>query len=265
MKTRLILIACLLAVALVVTSAVMAASFVFSGFIASGAQYDLYNIDLIAGENVRATLVCDEIAPGDRPLDPVLSVFLPGVDPGDVSDSAFYNDDGFGSDDFPEGVDCNAFDSSIVMFTAPVAGSYTFRADGFGSSTGPYTLTITTGGLISFVSGDERINQDAWAPVAIFCSSGGVNVMTVASSTLLTPLFSASAEDVTGAAAGATIASAGGVSLSKTGDGSLQVLAPQSDGKGYLYVWNGCPRTWSTTYTVDPVTGTTRATGTGGH
>ncbi|MGH7263730.1 MAG: FG-GAP-like repeat-containing protein, partial [Candidatus Rokuibacteriota bacterium] len=58
--------------------------------------------------------------------------------------SDFFNDDGFGLDDDPNGIDCNAFDSSRLIFRAPVTGTYTFRADGFGSSTGPYSLTIIT-------------------------------------------------------------------------------------------------------------------------
>jgi hypothetical protein len=87
-------------------------------------------------------LICDEIAPGNRPLDPVLSVYFPGSDPNDSGAYDLYDDDGFGLDDDPMGVDCNAFDSSRVIFTTPVAGTYVFRADGFGSSTGRYTLSI---------------------------------------------------------------------------------------------------------------------------
>lgn len=116
---------------------------VHSGNILSAAQYDLYTQFLTQGSVITATLVCDEIAPGNRPLDPVLSVFLPGADTSNTSYAFAYNDDGFGLDDDPSGVDCNAFDSSRIFFTAPVTGTYTFRADGFGSSTGPYTLTIS--------------------------------------------------------------------------------------------------------------------------
>jgi len=116
-----------------------------TGTIASGAQYDLYSVNLPAGYIVQATLVCDEIAPGDRPLDPVLSVFFPGSDPDDITTADLFNDDGFGSDDDPNGVNCNAFQSSRVTFVVPATASYVFRADGFGSSTGPYTLTILGG------------------------------------------------------------------------------------------------------------------------
>ena len=132
-------------VALVAATSASAAVTQYSGDITSGAQYDLYPLQLEAGDIVVATLVCDESPPppGNRPLDPVLSVFFPGSDPTDVSNADIYNDDGFGSDDDPvNGVDCNAFDSARVHFMAPAAGTYTFRADGFGSATGPYTLRI---------------------------------------------------------------------------------------------------------------------------
>jgi hypothetical protein len=99
---------------------------------------------LVVGTAVEATLVCEEIAPGNRPLAPVLSAYNPGSDPSSTLNADFFNDDGFGLDDDPNGVDCNAFDSSRLRFRAPVNGTYTFRADGFGSSTGPYTLTIVT-------------------------------------------------------------------------------------------------------------------------
>ena len=78
-----------------------------------------------------------------RPLDPTLAVFFPGnTNTDNTSLADVYNDDGFGSDDDPAGVDRDAFDSSRVIFNAPVAGDYVFRADEFGSSVGPYTLTI---------------------------------------------------------------------------------------------------------------------------
>lgn len=137
----------LIAVATLLTAhAAAGAATVYTGNIMSAAQYDLYTVTLTAGELVTATLVCDEESPGVRPLDPVLSAFLPGVDPSDTSNANFYNDDGFGSDDAPNaGVDCAAFQSSRIRFVAPVDGVYTFRADGFGSATGPYTLAILVG------------------------------------------------------------------------------------------------------------------------
>ncbi|MFN7940393.1 MAG: hypothetical protein U0X73_02245 [Thermoanaerobaculia bacterium] len=117
----------------------------YTGNILSGAQYDLYNLNGLKGyQKVQATLVCDETVPGNgnRPLDPVLSAYFPGSDSSDTANADVYNDDGFGSDDYPNGVDCNAFDSSIISFVVPFDGDYVLRADGFGSAIGPYTLEV---------------------------------------------------------------------------------------------------------------------------
>jgi hypothetical protein len=111
--------------------------YVYTGNILTGAQFDTYVIPVQAGDFINATLVCDEVAPGDRPLDPVLSLFLPGVPATDVQNSAAYSDD-------QGNQACNAFRSSLILFRAQIAGQYTFRADGFGSAIGPYTLTIDT-------------------------------------------------------------------------------------------------------------------------
>ena len=148
MRTRFALGFALLAL---LAAPAVAEHFIYTGNITSGAQYDLYVLPLVPGDQVRATLVCDEESPGNRPLDPVLSAYAPGVDPSDTINATYYNDDGFGSDDFPNGVDCNAFDSSIFWFTVDVAGDWTFRADGFGSSTGPYTLDIEVGPYVNAV------------------------------------------------------------------------------------------------------------------
>lgn len=276
MRRQLIVIVALILITLFAVNTVSAGDFSFSGNIASGAQYDLYTISMLAGESATATLVCD-FDGTSRPLDPVLSVFFPGSDPSNTANADVYNDDGFGSDDDPAGVDCDAFDSSRVNFTAPTTGDYIFRADGFGSSTGPYTLVIHTG-VSGFHSGDARINQDAWAPVAIFCMPGRrvevywVDVVGLlppdvggqSSVTGLTAIISATAAQIAATAPGANIASNYDVHLARTADGGLQVLAPQIDGKGYLFVWNACPASRTTTYVIDPVTGASRVNGTGG-
>lgn len=112
-----------------------------SGNISTDVQYDLYTVTLPA-TSITATLVCD-FDGVSRPLDPVLSVYFPGnTNTNDTTLADAYDDDGFGADDDPNGVDCDAFDSSRVIFFAPVDGDYVFRVDGFGSSTGPYTLTV---------------------------------------------------------------------------------------------------------------------------
>jgi len=152
-RSRLALVAVFVAVIILLTvPAAFAGPQIYRGTIASGAQFDLYNIPLLAGQGVSARLVCEELSPGSRPLDPVLSVFFPGSDPSDTANADVFNDDGFGLDDDPaEGVDCNAFDSSQVIFSAPVTATYIFRADGFGSATGPYSLTILPRAIVTGV------------------------------------------------------------------------------------------------------------------
>ena len=43
---------------------------VYRGTISTGAEYDLYNIPLLAGQGVIGRLVCEELSPAQRPLDP---------------------------------------------------------------------------------------------------------------------------------------------------------------------------------------------------
>lgn len=118
---------------LLAAPALRAESFHFEGNITSGAQYDLYPIDLPDGTHVYADLTC-----GDPfTLDTILSIFAPGADTSDLTQSLFYNDDG--------GPDvCGGFRSSRLDVQLPGPGLYTFRVDGFGSATGPYTLDIET-------------------------------------------------------------------------------------------------------------------------
>ncbi|MBX3065322.1 MAG: hypothetical protein U0528_17865 [Anaerolineae bacterium] len=104
-----------------------ATSYVFSGSITSDTDFKLHQVGLSAGESVVATLVCT-----DGTLDPVLTVY----DPSNVA--VAWDDDSY--------TPCNSASSSYVSFVAAVGGQYTFRADGFSTSTGPYTLTVTTNG-----------------------------------------------------------------------------------------------------------------------
>ncbi len=105
---------------------------VYHGTIASGPQYDLYKIQLRANAGITALTNCE----GAPTLDTILTVYFPGVDPSSTGNANVYNDDGG-----PQV--CGGFHNSLATFTAPVAGEYTFRVDGFGSATGDYMLTIT--------------------------------------------------------------------------------------------------------------------------
>jgi len=136
------LIACLLVLS-ALSLAPTANAQTFTGNITSATQFDIYTVNLTAGVPIQATLVCDEVTPGsgNRPLDPTLAIYFPGNpnfnEPGQPSPVAadLFNDDGF--------TPCNAFSSSIIEFRVPATGQYRFRAEGFSTATGPYTLTIT--------------------------------------------------------------------------------------------------------------------------
>lgn len=235
-KIRFIKLIGIVLVMAVLATAVYAQS--FSGVIASGAQFDLYTVDLPANVTIIATLICEEVAPGDRPLDPVLSVFFPGGNPSDTLFADVYNDDGFGSDDDPNGVDCNAFDSSRVRFATSVAGVYTFRADGFGSSTGPYSLNIIIDDANPFTDG--RINPQQAAPVVLYCD------------TTETVVFSVTGQELFRVANGEA-GSGGGARIEVLSDGRMMLTAPFPDGKDYIFAYTGCPHGTYEAYTGDPV------------
>lgn len=228
-------------VLLISASVSFAATFSYSGTIASGAQFDNYTVYLEAGSSVVATLVCD-FDGVSRPLDPVLSMFNSGLE------MVAFNDDGFGLDDDPAGVDCDAFDSSRIFFTVFHSGDYIFQVNGFGSSTGPYTLTVNvTPRDNSNQFTDGRINPHNHAPVVVYCDDTIANIYSAAGVFLM----NVTADEAAAAAPGAVIESAGGATLSKTADGRLSLLASLPDGKGYLFIWNGCPATASETYTIE--------------
>ena len=230
---RVVLVFVVLAIA-VLAGNVLAASLDFSGNIASGAQSDTYQLNFVAGQSIVADLTCDDPAT----LEPDLSLFnSSGV-------LLAYNDDG--------GIKpCNAFRSSRITYSFSEAGTYTFQVDGFGSSTGPYTLRVTDS-IAGFVPSDDRINPHAFAPVAVYCRDAGeVLVWNIDAGGHGSPLFSVSGADVTAGANGSALGGAGNASLSKLADGRLQVSATMLDGKTYLFIFNGCPIRSSETYTVE--------------
>ena len=249
-----LLVVVLLSLASVALASVNAS---YSGNIASDDQYDLYTVTLHAGDRVVATLICDEIAPDDRPLDPILSAYFPGVDSSDLTNATKYNDDGFGSDDSPDGVDCNAFDSARLRFRVEEGGEYTFRVDGFGSSTGPYSLRIRAsqdGGSDQwFEPGDDRINRQAYATASIYCDADnsrvlvlGISPTVIGNELLSVPYASLPA---TPTDSNVLIAQNGNVGFYRLTTGEYQVNAgPDAEGKTYVVIWNGCPMTYQNTY-----------------
>lgn len=97
-----------------------------SGTIASGAQFDRYPVALEFGMVIQIELVCGI----PNTLDTVVSLYDPG------NNQVGYNDDG-------GPVTCGGFHSSLLVYSVPAAGTYQVQVDGFGSATGPYTLTVT--------------------------------------------------------------------------------------------------------------------------
>lgn len=208
-----------------------------SGNILTGDQYDLWAMDLGPGVSVVATLTCD-FDGVSRPLDPVLSAFAPGVDTSDTINATFYNDDGFGSDDDANGVDCDAFDSSRIFMNANPSGEWVFRVDGFGSATGPYTLTITVSPNLNPLAADGRINPIQASQYAVYCD-GEVASFYSAQGTFLFSV--ANGESNSGS----------GISVSPLADGRMQVNSTFPDGKGFLFIYDGCPNGGWEAYSVE--------------
>jgi hypothetical protein len=112
-----------------------AAHYQYTGNILTGDQFDTYIVPLVRGDFVVATAVCD---PANPTLDTILYLFIPGVPATDTQLAAASNDDD------PGGSSCGGFRSSRITYRAGAEGTYAFRVDGFGTATGPYTLTIDT-------------------------------------------------------------------------------------------------------------------------
>lgn len=104
-------------------------------------------------------------------------------------------------------------------------------------------------GAINF--GDNRLNPDDHAPVAIYCVGNGTVAVYAVLNAEGVPAFSAPAEQIEAAAADSEITNGLGGVMHKLPDGRLQVYFTQPDGKGYVFIWNGCPATHGESYTVE--------------
>lgn len=112
----------------------------------------------------------------------------------------------------------------------------------------------------AFNPGDERINPQDYAPVAIYCRDNGVDIYWIntdgsgmpfvfASNALIATVPAAPAEDT-------EITASGAVSLYRLVSGEFYVSAgPDAEGKTYAFLWNGCPPAYSQTYIRDANTG----------
>lgn|GEM_PF-1312943 len=228
----------------------------FSGTISFVGDSNDHNVSLSAGQNVIAELICTEASPGNRPLDPYLTVYGP-------NGFSIYNDDDYSIQN------CNSASSSLVTFIVPTSGTYTFNAAGCCSSTGPYRLNINSGeevgsGNAFFEPGDDRLNRQAYAYASVYCDDAnhrvaiyGINSDGASSASgkdgdgfpgIFVYYFNLpptpSAED-----GNVLIEQAGNIRFYRLTSGEYQVMVgPDSEGKDYVLVWDGCPHTYIQAY-----------------
>ena len=228
----------------------------YSGTLASSGSTD-YPVDLNSGDYVYARESCDEVSPGDRPLDPYLIV----KDPSDSTVAS--NDDG----NLPN---CNAFSSSCVTFTAATTGTYTFRAGQAASVGGPYTLLIVVNDPSAVCSfsysyeppteepikpsaadpfiDDGRANShDLAASFALYCPADGIEVYVIGEANIGQKAFLATWDEIaqfpTMPESNTLITEGMGVQLYRLTTGEFALIGPvEADGKTYDLVFSDCPR-----------------------
>jgi hypothetical protein len=203
-----------LVVLLVVALPVSAATVVFTGSLNPGQQIN-YEVEISAGSPVTATLVC-----ANGSLDPIFDVH--GPDGNHVAG----DDDSF--------TPCNAFASSVVVFTAPLSGTYTFHLRSFSAAQrGPFVFTVTIGlGDGPFVPGDDRINPDPAAPVSIYCRTDGIHVFSIDRRGQGREIFVATNSEINAVGippVNTLIDSAAGVGLYRLTSGEFQVNSSRID------------------------------------
>lgn len=95
--------------------------------------------------------------------------------------------------------------------------------------------------------GDDRVNQDNAAGVAIYCRPEGIAIWNIDSTGRGKPSFLVS-DDIIDAlprplAENTLLAEHGGYRLYALTSGELQLNGPPDwEGKGYEFIWDGCPR-----------------------
>jgi|GEM_PF-1105300 len=112
-----------------------------------------------------------------------------------------------------------------------------------------------------FEPGDDRINPQPYAPIAIYClADGGVDLWSINYSNgvgaLLVRISGPElAAYVANPSTAVLIAQVGGSETYRLQDGRLQLNMVGRDGKLYIFIWNGCPARRSETYVLDFATG----------
>jgi LysM repeat protein len=154
-------------------STALADASTFTGSLAPGGSTE-FVVALAAGSSVTATAVCS-----DGQVDPVLTVFDPN------NTVIAINDDDTSFTYCPG----SRYYSARVSFTAGIGGNYRFNVrNSLLGRTGNFTLvvdrTVQTSPTIQstpqqFDPGDDRLNPDPVAPVAIYCRNAGIQVLAI--------------------------------------------------------------------------------------
>ncbi len=99
---------------------------------------------------------------------------------------------------------------------------------------------------------DGRINPQTFAPVVLYCEQSSLSAWAVDGS----PLFTFDTAAAETPSTNTVLLSQAGVDLYALADGGFSVVASQSDGKQYQFVFAGCPGIGATAvYISDPATG----------
>jgi hypothetical protein len=141
-----------------------------------------------------------------------------------------------------------------VTINGQVVATSTFEAtctgDGVGTAAVSNVDLLAGGG--SAIS-DGRINPENYAPVALYCEGSVLTAYAIDGAGGGTLAWSF---DLASDSTDSPLIDQDGSALSKTADGRYSVLAPQQDGKEYLFVFDGCPAPGTTeVYVSDLATG----------
>jgi hypothetical protein len=104
-----------------------------------------------------------------------------------------------------------------------------------------------------FSPGDNRLNRQAYANVAVVCNEDESRVdLYRINGAIGTFAFSVSYEALAAATEAGVIASGAGIAFERTGGGTWLVNGGAgADGKGYLFEFDACPPNWSRVYVIE--------------
>jgi hypothetical protein len=150
-------------------------------------------------------------------------------------------------DGFATPADCDDTDATVNPGASDIPGnSIDENCDGVdGIAPTPATSTVSV--FRPFNPGDDRVNREAWASVAVYCRPYGIHVYAINGESkgvlalVVTPEEIAAVDNPP--AQNTLIASNAGIELWRLTSGELQVTAPgqaPETAKLYTYVWAGC-------------------------